>query len=266
MPDGPLENMRIAVTRAEAECREIAGEILALGGIPIVFPCIEFGVPEDLALVKHSLASLESYDYILFSSPTAVRMFNLMLEKHGGRSTIISRPNIIALGRKTAEYARKAGYNVWFAARGGSAAGLLEELKKKEWELGFSNRRILLPRSSAALKALSTGLDEMGLLVDDVVFYRTAVPERPDRNGLRELTSGGADFIVFFSPSAVTGFSKLLPVSLLVEIKTKSRAAAIGNTTCAAARDAGFDVVVEAREHSSRGLLDALIEYARSGH
>jgi uroporphyrinogen-III synthase len=266
MAEGPLDNLRILLTRAEVESRALADVVRSLGGRPIIFPCIEFAMPEDLALVKHAVFTANSYDYILFSSPTAVRIFCVMMDYYGQSNSRINKPNVIALGKKTAEIAMQRGFKIWYAAEGGSADSLLDDLMSKEWEFGFEGRRILLPRSGIALALLSARLAELGLQVDDTVFYRTTTPERPDKSGLNEITSGGVDYVAFFSPSAVTGLARLLRPDILKDVQNTSHAVVLGGTTRRAAEDAGFRIAVESGEHSSEGLINALVKFVENGN
>ena len=69
----------------------------------------------------------------------------------------------------------------------------------------------------------------------------------------------GVDLVTFTSPSAVRGFHRL------VEGPPIARAAVIGPVTASAARELGYDVVVEAEEFTVAGLVRAVVRHCTGG-
>ena len=100
------------------------------------------------------------------------------------------------------------------------------------------------------------GLRELGWHVDVVEAYRT-VPAEISRSVLDRVRS--ADVVTFTSSSTVLGFLENGAASDLPPV-----VASIGPITTATAEDAGIEVSVEAGVHTSAGLAEALVAFART--
>jgi uroporphyrinogen-III synthase len=120
---------------------------------------------------------------------------------------------------------------------------------------------VFLPLSAIARDTLPDGLAHVGADVVRVVAYRTA-PSAPPSDACRgALESGQARILTFTSPSTVENLMVALDPDVADLARTRTRAVAIGPTTAAAVRKAGFDVVV-AEPHSLEGLAERVAELA----
>jgi uroporphyrinogen-III synthase len=129
------------------------------------------------------------------------------------------------------------------------AEGLLAE-----WPEGPG--RVLLVQGDQARDALADGLRERGWEVVRVVAYRN-VPVVPEPAVLER--AAAADAIIFMSGSAVRAYVAAAGVGRVPPLVVS-----VGPATTAVAGDLGVDVTVTAAEHSSSGLVSALIEAVRS--
>jgi uroporphyrinogen III methyltransferase/synthase len=68
------------------------------------------------------------------------------------------------------------------------------------------------------------------------------------------------DVVTFASPSAVRNFRSAVHPDSFGIIRNHTKLAAIGPTTRAAAEELGFYVDIEAKEATSKGLVDAIAE------
>ena len=101
-----------------------------------------------------------------------------------------------------------------------------------------------------------------GALVTDVVAYRTMSVETPNEEVLNRIRDGEADVITFTSPSAFHAFVEMVGAEALRgRPLSRSALAAIGTTTTAAIRDAGFQVSIEAAQSTAAGLVAAISAY-----
>ena len=67
--------------------------------------------------------------------------------------------------------------------------------------------------------------------------------------------------VVFTASSTVTHFCGLFDEEEAARIRANVQAACIGPITAATARDAGFEVAVEATEYTLDGVVDALVRW-----
>jgi uroporphyrinogen III methyltransferase/synthase len=121
------------------------------------------------------------------------------------------------------------------------------------------NIRILLARAQVANAELSTALENLGAIVDDVAFYKT-VPETEDLSGAASrLVENGADWITFTSSSTVENFHARFDLPNLLKQFPQTRLATIGPETSKALEALGLKPTVEARQHTIAGLVQAVL-------
>ncbi len=71
----PLFGRRIVITRASEKVSSFARELRALGAEVIEFPTIETVTPDSYATLDASIARIDAFDWIIFTSATGVEAF-----------------------------------------------------------------------------------------------------------------------------------------------------------------------------------------------
>ena len=71
----PLNGKRIVVTRAVEQARDLKDRLENLGATVLLLPAVSFSEPADTTELDRAIRSLESFDWILFTSANAVRFF-----------------------------------------------------------------------------------------------------------------------------------------------------------------------------------------------
>ena len=240
----PLRNRRIVVTRSRRQAACLVRALERKGATVIAFPTIEIQDPEDKAPLRQAAAHAGEYDLVIFTSANGVaRFFNLHPAPIRGQ--------VCAIGPATASALRRVGVRPHFVPQRYIAEGVLEALA----DLPLEGRRVLIPRAAVARDLIPRELERRGAEVDVVEAYRTVLPEG-SAEAARRLARDGADLITFTSPSTVQNFARLIPNGL-----PGVKVAAIGPITTQAARQAGWNVVVEAPEYTIRGLVKAIVGY-----
>ncbi len=123
--------------------------------------------------------------------------------------------------------------------------------------------KVCLLRAENAIRELPQALEEMGAIVDDIGLYKT-VPETGDEFGAAEnFREHGADWLTFTSGSTVEFFHQRFDLPKLVKQFPAMKTASIGPETSKALAALGLKPNVEAKEHTTGGLLDALLKASR---
>jgi hydroxymethylbilane synthase len=212
----PLAGERILITTSEALQERASEAVLQRGGLPLPFPLIQ-AVPRNI-----SLPSLSQYDWLILTSPSAVRCF---LEKAYPIPT--SLPRILSCGTGTSRELEQAGFHPEPLPEGtpfGSDSILRQARKKIK-----NGERVLRLRSEKAGSSLSEQLRKIGAQVDDFILYDTlSAPHAP-------LPS--FDAVFFSSPSGVQVFQAQHTLTPLL----KKTVVAIGKPTLHALQEAGVD-------------------------
>jgi len=162
---------------------------------------------------------------------------------------------VAAVGPATAARCEVEGIRVDYVPRDAVAEGLIEGFEAMGLAKGS---RVLLPRALEAREILPNTLRARGAIVDVVPVYRT-VPADPERTAVDRIAAGEADIVTFTSPSTARNFYEMLQGTAAEAAARTLHVATIGPVTSDAVRALGLTVHAEAPDHTSSGLVDALV-------
>lgn len=256
----PLFGRRVLVTRAERQAGSTVRMIEELGGEAIEFPTIRVEPPENFAEVDAAIASLSSYDWVVFTSVNGVEAFLSRMFDLGRDVRCLGGVRICSIGPRTTEALKKWHLVPDLQPEDFSSAGIMEAFRRVGDLVG---KRVLLARSDLADKTLPSGLVSLGARVKEIVCYRT-VKADPDPVAIKMLLDGEIDAVTFTSASTARNFAAVLGDDL-EKIPASVAFASIGPVTAAAARKAGLTVHVEAAQHTIPHLIASLIAHFYSG-
>lgn len=256
-----LCGVRILVTRPKDQAGALARLIEAAGGIALCAPMIRILPPENWESCDEQIGRLHDLTDILFSSVNGVEFFLRHLAEMGIDRTKLGSMAVFAVGAKTASALQKSGVQPFFVPATFGGEGLASHFRSQD----LKGHRFLLPRGDLGREESAEGLRQAGAVVIPVVVYRTAGPDDISAAFVRTaLASRSVDVAVFASPSAVEHFVRILDPGLREAAKEYLVVAAIGETTAAAVRRAGFPAPVVARTATDEGLIEALMSWDRS--
>ncbi len=251
----PLDGLRVVVTRSKQQAAHFAARLRQLGAIPILFPTIEIEPLADTRRLDQAIASLPSYDWVIFTSVNGVKLFGQRLEALSAGSELFEGIQVAAIGPATAAALREIGVAVHFVPGEFVAERIAEGLGN------VAGKRILLPRAQQARAELVHLLRWNGALVDEIATYRT-LPGAPDASALAQLAS--ADVVTFTSASTVEHFVTLVGGrAQAAKLLSSAAVACIGPITAANISALGVEPQFVPAEYTIDGLLDVLIAYRR---
>jgi uroporphyrinogen-III synthase len=253
----PLAGKRVVVTRAAEQSGELVQELIARGTIPVLLPLLSFAAPEDAAPMDEALAELAEFDWVIFTSVNAVRAVATRATSLSYREDQFARvKSVAAVGPATAEAAKKAGFRVDYVPTTHNGLALAQELGER-----VRGKRVFLPRSDRANPELPAALKQFGARVTEVVAYRTVPPNSTEQRKWKEMLEGGADAVLFFSPTAVQHFAELLGEEQLRAAQDTIAMVAIGPITAKALREANVWRMTVPSDTTPAAAVDALEEY-----
>ncbi|VDG97934.1 uroporphyrinogen-III synthase [Lysinibacillus sphaericus] len=218
-----------------------------LGGTPVSYPLIR--TDEQISAEDHErLVQAQSYDWLIFTSQSAVAAFKQKLQRFGLNSTNF-RLKVAAVGEKTAHALEKIGFSVNFIPEVFSADVFVQQFNPEGDSL-----RALFIKGNLAGTLIST---ELSLTVDEWTVYET-LPEITSADQIIEIVKDQASVsILFASPSAVTVFAE----SVALEIGwTGFTIGAIGHITERALREVGAPVHAMPETYTLPELVRTLAE------
>jgi uroporphyrinogen-III synthase len=250
----PLNGKVVIVTRAAAQSNQLCEELNVRGAIVKLLPLVSFAPPENYDELDAALSTIETFDWILFTSANAVQAVERRGEELGRVLDALAKlPPAAAVGPATSGAAEAAGFSVEFVAADHSGDGLAKELGAE-----LRGKKVLLPRSDRANPDLPATLRRSGAIVTEVVAYRNLPPSSADRNKLHEGLKDGADGILFYSPSAVQNFLELLGRERLATVQGRAVMVAIGHATSAALSSVGVQRIARATDTTTKAIVEAL--------
>ena len=255
----PLFGKRIIVTRAREQVSGFLKGLEMSGAECIQFPTIEVSPPENWDLLDQAIESLETYQWLLFTSVNGVKFFLKRLEAKGKDVRDIKGLKIGAIGPKTAEAWHRFGIKVDLVPDEYRAEAVVECFKK----IGVKGEKILLPRAVFAREVLPEELENMGLKVDVVPAYQTRRPDRDTGRIVEMLRKGEVDMVTFTSSSTVTNFADMFETDEK-EFQTwmaHIAVACIGPVTAGTARDKGFSVDLIPPKYTIESFTESILDF-----
>lgn len=250
-----LFGRRIVVTRTRDQASQLSKQLLERGADVLEIPTIKIVPPTNQHDLAEVLLDLNSYDWLVFTSPNGVSTFFEYFFKAFEDMRDIGGVRIAAIGPATAAKLKELHLKVDLMPEEYVAKKIGDAFKKFE---SIENLKMLLLRAEVANPELPKKLEEMGAIVDDIAVYKT-VPETEDVNGAAaKLLEQGADWITFASSSAVENFHARFNLPTLLKKFPETKMASIGPETTKAISALGLKPALEAKPHTIEGLVKAL--------
>ena len=253
----PLFGQRIVVTRTRKQASKLTHTLKDLGAEVLEIPTIKIVPPSDNEPVIQSITGIGSYDWIIFTSPNGVIHFFDYFFKAYRDIREIGNIRFAAVGPATAKKLENLNLAIDLMPKVYTAEAAANALLKYQ---NVENVNVLLARAEESNSELPKLLEAQGAIVDDIAFYKT-VPETEDRNGAVEaFEEGGANWITFASSSAVKNFDARFELVKICKSNPELKLASIGPETTKALRELELTPTVEAKDHTIKGLSNALLK------
>ena len=253
----PLKNKIIVLTRSPEQASQSSAIFEKLGANVLLFPTIKIIPPKSWEEFDKSVKRLREFDYIVFTSPNAVKMFCRRCQELRVEADF-QLIKVAAVGKITESLCIENNIPVHIIPYKFTSKGIIKKLK----EIDISGKRFFIPKSAIARDELKLGIEEIGGIVHTADVYDVVILEKEEiKENIEELSKQKPDVYIFTSPSTFENFSKIIGLTKPVEYFLDSRIAAIGPTTKSAIekRDVTVDVMPE--EYSMDAMAKALVNF-----
>ncbi|MHB1556537.1 MAG: uroporphyrinogen-III C-methyltransferase [Isosphaeraceae bacterium] len=250
----PMFGRRIVVTRPEAELARSASSLEAMGAEVIAAPTVVVRPIPDPGPLDDAIGRLDSFDWLVFTSPNGVRFFVDRLEHLGRDLRALGRLRLAAIGTTTAE--ALAAYHL-------RADLVPDSFRSEALAAALADRaagtRILLARADRGRTVLRDELEHLADVSQVPVYQNADADTLPD--GLDDrIASGSVDWITLTSSAIARRLHALLSEPARQAVGKRVRLASLSPVTSETARALGWEVAVEAREFTWHGLVRSLVE------
>ncbi|HSY42572.1 MAG TPA: uroporphyrinogen-III synthase, partial [Candidatus Acidoferrum sp.] len=257
----PLFGKRIVVTRAREQAAEFSQKLAGLGADVLEIPIIKQTLPENKQDVVDAMLSLNSYDWLVFTSANGVTAFFDLFFKHFQDVRDLGGAKMAAVGPATAEKLRALHLQVDVVPDESVGKKIAEALVKHS---SIENCKVCLLRAEEANSDLLQALEEFGAIVDDIAVYSTVAETEQWPGTVENFLEQGADWVTFTSGSTVRFFHEQFNLPKLLKQFPQMKLASIGPETSKALRALGLEPKIEAKEHTSEGLIAELTRGGKS--
>ncbi len=252
----PLAGVRVLLTRPRELSSRLAAMLRAEGAEVLELPAIRTIPLEDNAELVECLDKLSGggYDWLVFTSPSGVRIFfRKLMERSDIRA--LGSVKVAAIGQGSEKALREFGVKADFLPSAYDGETLGRELRQR----CKPGDKLLIPRAKIGNEALVDELRRDGTLsVTDLPTYDTVYAASPVIDEKAYLEAGEIDYAVFTSASTVKGFAAAVGETDYSRV----RAVCIGKQTAAAAQALGMEVSI-AEKATLASLAECLREAAK---
>ncbi|MBI1884047.1 MAG: uroporphyrinogen-III C-methyltransferase [Chlamydiae bacterium] len=257
----PLFGKRVLVTRSREQASTLVETLGQLGAEPIEFPTLKILPPEDWSLIDEAIQKINKFNWIVFTSVNAVKIFLDRLPFLDRDIRDLKGVKIAAIGEVTKNVLKNYHLKVDLCPSEFVSEALLDAFQR---EIKILGQRFLLPRAQGARVILSEGLEKAGGQVTDLVLYRTVNAQNGKASSFfDEILENGLDWVTFTSSSTVKNFVQAVG-DRLNEVKGRFKVASIGPVTSETAGSLGIKVDLEAKVHTIPGLVEAMLAHETS--
>lgn len=244
---------RVLVTRAQHQASELAERLSELGLQPLPLPVIEIAEPMSFAALDEALASLQHFQWIVFTSVNAVEA--------AGRRGFAKRQGvrIAAIGPATARALEAIGMVADLVPAQAVAEAMARELLPHARQDDGAATRFLLVRAEEARDVLPEALRAAGGDVTIAPAYRNVIPAS-SVEAVREMFSKPErmpDAIPFTSSSSARNLLALCEAAG-VRLPAAALRVSIGPITSETLRELGCPPHAEAPVASVQSLAEAV--------
>ncbi len=248
----PLAGRKILVTRPRERGSRLAAMLRGEGAEVLELPTIRIEPVTEKEPLSRALAGLETFSWIVFTSPSGVRVFREELKKRRQDARSLAHLRIAAIGEGTAGELEAWGFYPDLIPEQYDGDNLGEALAASVQ----AGERVLIPRARAGNQELVRRLKEAGARVLDLPIYDTEYESFPWMDCEREFETGNC-WAMFTSASTVRGFVRTAGELDL----SKVTALCIGEMTAGEAKRAGMRTFTAARA-TLRDLVDLALQMA----
>ena len=253
----PLKNKIIVLTRSPEQASQSSSIFETLGAKVILFPTIKIVPPKSWDEFDQSVKRLGEFDYIIFTSPNAVKMFIRRCHELNIEADYSSM-KVAAVGKKTASLCAENKIPIHITPYKFTGKGIMQKLKG----INLHDKRFFIPKSAIGRDELLIELKEAGAIVVTADVYDVGIPSQEElKENIVELSKQKPDAFLFTSPSTFENFLKIMDLTNPSEYFSGILIAAIGPTTKSALEKKNVTVDVMPEEHTMEALAEELVKF-----
>jgi uroporphyrinogen III methyltransferase/synthase len=260
----PLSGQRVVVTRPREQARELVDLLEDFGADVVVAPTVRIAPPTGYDTLDEECAKIGTYDWVVLPTLAGTDVFIRRLLAGPNDIRSLHGVGICAIGQTSVDRFAALGVHVDVQPPEYRAESIVEALAASRRLDGL---RILIPRAEGVRDVLAAELRRARAEVTEVAAYRIAkvLPgDKGEPDLYKKLLEQQVDILVFGNPSTAREFVDIYGAEALVDLLRTTLVACIGPVTAEALRERGIRTDIVADQHTSAGLVAALVRHVRA--
>ncbi|MBD2300433.1 uroporphyrinogen-III synthase [Nostoc sp. FACHB-190] len=253
----PLSSVTVVVTRAAEQSDQFVALLEQMGATALSMSCLCIAPPTSYAKLDDAIASLNQFDWLIFTSTNGVDYFLERLTNLGFNTSTLTKIKIAVVGQKTA--ARLQAYNLTadFSPPEFVSDSLIASFPNRD---NLKDTKILYPQLEAGGREnIVEELTLLGAEVQAVPTYQSNCTTEIPPLIAKAFQADKIDVVTFASPKTVGCFYQLIKSIHTESVLENICIASIGPVTSNACRSILNRVDVEANPYSLEGLIAAIV-------
>ena len=252
----PLFGQTVVVTRSREQASDLAASLSDLGAKVLEFPTIAIKPRSPQDELKFALNNLVNYDWLIFTSANAVKIFFAELAALNLDTRHLGSNKVCAIGPATAKALQAHGIVADLIPERFVAESVVEAFVAQNAQ-EIPNLKVLLPRASKARDILPQKLQELGCHVQVIPIYDTVPDGTKQDDLLAKIQNDQVSCLSFASSSTVENFLKLIPAEVLLA-HPNIKLAAIGPITAKTLEQHGLPCHIQPEKYTIPDLVTAI--------
>ena len=244
-----LCSLHVLVTRPKQLAEELCRAIKKYGGKTTLFPTLEIAEPEDRSSLLNAIGSIDSFDFALFISPSAV----LKTAEHINISELPLQ--IISLGSSTTKALEAKGCAVSIKPNGHDSEALLQLPQLQASQI--KDKRLIIFKGEGGRNLITETLTERGAIIVNANMYRRSMPQH--YTALTSDALQSIDVILISSAECLNNLVNMVDNKQTLYDKT---ILVPGNRCKNTAINLGFKSVIETQNATNAAFIDTLQDLA----
>ena len=247
----PLFGQTVLITRPARQATALAELFERAGADPRLQPAIQIQKPRDWTAVDRAIATLDQFDWLVFSSANGVAVLLDRILQNGRDLRALGGLQLAAIGPGTTARLRDYHLHVDRQPERYQAEDLAAALAAEA-----RGKRFLLARASRGREVLAERLAHAGGEVRQVVVYDSVDVEQPDPAVAQDLQAGKIHWITVTSSAIARSLDRLFGPDL-----ARARLVSISPITTRTLRQLGHAPAAEAEEATMASLVRAVVQH-----
>ncbi|MFO7869264.1 MAG: uroporphyrinogen-III synthase [Bacteroidales bacterium] len=229
----------------------LASELAKKGKQVYSLPMIKISPVADKHDIQHTCNTIETYDWIIFTSKHGVSYFFDELYTYTHSYKIPKHIHIACIGNKTAIQLDAYSHSADYISQSNNGLDFAREIQTRISKHSPNHVSLLFPTGNLTDNKIAQHIPAHAS-IKQLIVYNTIRPQTYNKKIVSLIADNAYDYIIFTSSSGVQHFVELCAESIKI---AGIKALSIGPSTTKTLKEAGVQSITQAQEYTIEGIV-----------